>query len=587
MKDNLTRDVMLTILRRKRWQTAALALVVIAVALLSLIPPQILKNFIDRELTPLRSGALLRYGLLYFAALLLIGLFDFLKGVLLTVLGQEIIRQLREKLFHKLGHMSATFFSANSPAAITSRITNDVENVNSLFTEGIVSMLIDSLKIIGIVVSIWIFSFRLGILVLCLVPFIFTLTRFFKNRVLKAQVRNLEQLGVVNTHIAETMKNVRMIKSFSKETYMEDVYKQKLRGNFDTINSVNLLDSFYSPIIQLVKTILIALVVIFSSDQLQFLKISLGMAAASIDLISDLFSPIETLGMELQNIQKGLSGVKRVNDFYRAPEEPRKNRALSASEILGADHQAALSFEHVSFAYQDEFPIIRDLSLKVEAQSSVTFAGRTGVGKTTLFKLIMGLLEPQQGEIDINGVNVYQIPNREKRKIYGYVEQRFSFIQGSIAEQISLGDENITQEQIENAMKFVGLHETVLQMEEGYQSPAHEEGSFSQGQKQLLAIARAIAADPPLLLLDEVTANLDSVTESQIISVLQKAGEGRTILSISHRLTSMLNCDKMVLLEDGRIRAAGSPTDVLEKDEWFRNAVGLEQNEWNHSATKR
>ena len=192
----------------------------------------------------------------------------------------------------------------------------------------------------------------------------------------------------------------------------------------------------------------------------------------------------------------------------------------------------------------------------------------------------MGLLQPTSGRILLGGVDVYQIPNSEKRQLFGYVEQQFTFIRGTVAQQISLGDESISIKQVEEAMKFVGLHDYVMNMEHGYDTVVSQHGDFSQGQKQLLAIARAIVADPAVLMLDEVTANLDSATEARIVTVLQKAGCGRTVLSISHRITSMLNCDVIVLLEEGHIRTTGSPAAVFASHDWFGKQLQLEQSQW-------
>jgi ATP-binding cassette subfamily B protein len=207
----------------------------------------------------------------------------------------------------------------------------------------------------------------------------------------------------------------------------------------------------------------------------------------------------------------------------------------------------------------------------LDPQENVAFVGRTGVGKSTLFKLILGLLQPQEGVITLNGIDVCSIPNREKRKIYGYVDQSFHLIKGTVAEQISLQDESIGREQIAAALKLVGMLNYVESLEYGLDTEVSGETIFSQGQKQLLAIARAIVTDPPLLLLDEITANLDSITEERIVAVMQEASQSHTILSISHRLSSVISSDKVVILENGRVKNAGSPEVLMQNDDWYRS----------------
>jgi ATP-binding cassette subfamily B protein len=362
---------------------------------------------------------------------------------------------------------------------------------------------------------------------------------------------------------------------------MEENYKQYLLDNYKTIEKVNFYDSIYSPLIQLTRAVVIAFIVVLSSKQLNFLGISLGMVAASIELISNLFTPIENLGMELQDIQQAVSGIRRVNDFFSESEDDTKQHKLKAQNIISNREAVKLSFNDITFQYEEGINVLQNIDLSLKPNEKVTFVGRTGVGKTTLFKLIMGLLKPTKGSITINGVDVYDIPNSEKRKIFGYVDQSFHIIKGTVADQISLQDESITRKQIERAIDFVGLTEYVEAMEKGLDTEVVRDNLFSQGQKQLLAIARAVVTNPPILLLDEITANLDSITEEKIVSVLEKTSKSHTILSISHRLSSMIASDTVVILEHGKVKNAGSPVVLLESDDWYRSHIALEKLTWS------
>lgn len=561
--------------------TVILAITICGVVVTSLIPPQILKYIIDHNLVPKSSDKLLVLAIAYIVVLFFICIFDFVKEAILTILGQKITKEIRSEMMEKLERINAMFFSTNSSGAIVSRFTNDVDAINSLFTSGIIGMIIDCFKLIGIVISIWMFSSKLAIVTLLLLPVIYGITRAFQNRMLKAQIENRILIGRVNNHISESLKNIQMIKSYSKESYMEENYKKYLLDNYKTVEKVNFYDSVYSPFIQLTRATLIAFMVVLSSKQLNYLGISLGMVAASIELISNLFAPIENLGMELQNIQKALSGIKRVNDFYSETEDDLKNDKLRAEDIIPNREELRLSFNNISFQYEEGADILQNINLNLEPKEKVTFVGRTGVGKTTLFKLIMGLLKPTKGSITINGIDVYDIPNSEKRRIFGYVDQSFHMIKGTVADQISLKDERIKREQIEKALDFVGLTEYVEALESGLDTKITSDTLFSQGQKQLLAIARAVVTNPPILLLDEITANLDSITEEKIVSVLQKASKCYTILSISHRLSSMVSSDTVVILEKGRVGNVGSPEVLLENDDWYRSHIALEKLTWS------
>jgi ATP-binding cassette subfamily B protein len=581
MDNSLAKKSLCRVVQNNKGIVALLVLVVLGFVVMSLVPPQILKIIIDNNLVPKNSDGLLRLAILYLSALLLIGVFGFIKEAVLTILGQKITKEIRLEMMCKLGKINAQYFSSNESGAVVSRFTNDVDAINTLFTSGVVGMIISSFKIIGIIISIWLFSVRLGLITLLFLPVIYGITRLFQTRILQAQIKNRILVAQVNNHISESLKNVLMIKSFSKEEYMEQNYTRYLLDNFQTLEKVNFYDAVFSPIIQILRAVVIGSIVVLSSGQLNFLGISLGMIAASIELISNLFEPIENLGMELQNIQQAVSGVRRVNEFYSEPEEEGTNNQLTEAGIIPDRCAVRLSFENVSFRYETGTDILQNINLSLKPLEKVTFVGRTGVGKSTLFKLIMGLLQPQEGVITLNGIDVYSIPNREKRKIFGYVGQSLYLFQGTVADQISLQDESISRKQIVDALEFVGLTEYIESLEHGLDTAVTGDTFFSQGQKQLLAIARAIVTNPPILLLDEITANLDSITEERIVSVLQKASSAHTILSISHRLSSMIASDTVVILESGRVKNVGSPEILLQNDDWYRSHVALEKLTWS------
>lgn len=578
---NYVKHSFINIFKRNKKIFVLLIITVCGVVITSLIPPQILKLIIDKNLTKKKIDGLFLLAIAYISTILFIGIFDFIKEAFLTILGQKVTKEIRLDMMEKLERINMGYFSANGSGAIVSQFINDVDAINSMFTNGIVGMFIDCFKITGIVVSIWMFSGKLGISTMLLLPIIYRITRYFQKRMLKSQIQNRILVGKVNNHIGETFKTIHMIKVYSKERYMEQKFTDYLLDNYRTIEKVNFYDSIFSPMIQIIRAVVIGMIVMISSKQLNILGMSLGMVAASVDLISSLFSPIEQLGVELQNIQQAVSGIQRVNDFFQAPEDDMKNQERKAEDIITNQSDVNLAFHNLTFYYEEGNDILKDIVLNINPLEKVTFVGRTGVGKSTLFKLILGLLKPSKGNITINGVDVYQIPNREKRKIFGYVDQSFHMIKGTVADQISLQETYITKEQIEQALNYVGMLDYVLTLEHGLDTQVTNDTLFSQGQKQLLSIARAIVTNPPILLLDEITANLDSITEKKIVSVLQKASNNHVILSISHRLSSMIASDKVVILENGSIKNSGSPETLIQKDEWYRSQVELENLTWS------
>lgn len=541
--------LIINVFKEYKLLTFLLFFIIIGTIGFSLATPQVLKYIIDDYLT-VGGKSLLFPSLLYFATIVLLGIFNFGKEGIITIFGQKIIRKIKEEMMIKLEKIPIGYLSTNESGSVVSRFSNDVEAVGSLFTSGIVSMFVDAFKIIGIVISIWIFSYKLAILVLFIIPAVYFLTREFQKKMLKAQKLYRVLTAKVNNHIPESINNIQMIKSFAKEEYMENKYVDYLDKSYEAMDKINFYDSIFSPIILVLRAVVIAIVVILSSDYLSFLGISIGTVAAAIELINNIFTPIENLGMELQNIQQSIAGIYRIDEFLNEKEETKKKVDFTYEKIINSNLDIEL--KDVNFNYEEGENILENVNLSIKHKESVTFAGRTGSGKTTLFKLILGLLEPSSGSVTLSNVKVSEIPNYEKRKIFGYVEQSFSFIKGSVGEQISLKDEKISKDDIENAMKFVGLHDYIINLEEGYDTLASPH-LFSQGQRQLLSIARAIVTSPPIMLLDEITANLDSETEEKIISVLKGVSSERTVLSISHRLTSVLTCDRIIKLENKNI----------------------------------
>lgn len=267
---------------------------------------------------------------------------------------------------------------------------------------------------------------------------------------------------------------------------------------------------------------------------LTFFGMSAGTAVAVINYISQIFAPVENLGMEIQTIQSAIAGVHRINEFFELDEfSVKKDSFITEDTAMEADTDVLVDFNNVTFAYNDK-NVVENLSFSIKKGEQVTLSGRTGAGKSTIFKLLLGLYEPDNGSVLIAGQKVTAIPDSEKRKIYGYIEQTFHMVPGTVKDQITLYDTLITDEDVIEAAKTAGLHDAIMELENGYDTICKPE-DFSQGQWQLLSIARAAAAKPELLLLDEITANLDADTEKNVLDALNRVSKNRTVISISHR----------------------------------------------------
>ena len=516
--------------------------IVLAVAgaiVTALLPPWILGSIVDT----ITAGNVVPVALviLYFAFTVLTGLTESLREGLLTVFGQKITHALRSSMMEKYTNLTAGELTKQEPGTIVSRFVGDVDTVENLFTSGIISMFADACKIISILVVIWLKNRGLAIVLLILLPFLYCFTRTVQKNMLKAQIENRRAVGRASGHVPETLHNIRTIHTLGKERYMEQRYDEYIAESYRAVDRTNFYDAIYSPVILILNAIVVAVVMLFSASGnakvLTLFGMSAGTAVAVINYISQIFTPVESLGMEIQTIQSAIAGVHRINEFYALEELPERVRNLE-TPVVTEEETPFVELQNVTFAYEDDSrKILHHLSFQVYPGEQVTLSGRTGAGKSTVFKLLLGLYQPGEGKVLIQGRDAIQIPENEKRSLYGYVEQTFHRVPGTVRDQITLYDERFTQEEVREAAKIAGLDTTIEQLEKGYDTPCTPE-IFSQGQWQLLSIARAAVAKPKLLLLDEITANLDAQTEEEVLQALKRASEGRTVISISHRVNA-------------------------------------------------
>ena len=499
----------------------------------SLLPPLLLARVIDRltEGLPLPFLAVL----LYFGSLALEGLLSSAQESLLVLFGQKMTHALRSEMSRKLTRLPAGTLADQNPGEVAARFSGDVDTVEALFTSGIISMVADACRIVSIMAVIVVKNTGLALVLLLVLPLFAVFTRHVQKRMLSAQLDNRRAVAAVSGQVPETLHNIRTIRALGLETYMERRYDRRIGDSYAAMERTNFYDAVYSPVVLLLNAVVVGVVMLLSAsgkaEILSLFGMSVGTSVAVINYISRIFAPIESLGMEIQTIQSAMAGVKRIDAFLAQPERvvpPEGEKAARGDVVLS----------HVTFGY-GERPVLKDFSMTVKQGEQVTLVGRTGAGKSTVFKLLLGLYPPQAGTVTIGGVDVSAIPDQRRRTCVGCVEQHFSRVPGTVLEQITLHDPQITEEMAQNAAKLAGIDAAIQALPEGYDTVCTED-MFSQGEWQLLSIARAAAADPAVLLLDEITANLDAETETRVLDALRRASEGRTVLSISHRVYESL-----------------------------------------------
>ena len=543
---NVVSIILHTIIKRK-WLSLGIIISVCGAVITALYPPLVLGKIVDTLTTGSQMPVYLVF--LYMAFTVIAGLMEATREGLLTVFGQKITHALRSGLMEHFVRLSTDSLNKQEPGAVVSRFVGDVDTVENLFTSGIVSMFADACKIISILAVIWFRNKGLATVLMVLLPFLFWFTRHIQKNMLDAQLKNRRAVSRASGHVPETLHNIRTIHNLGKEKYMEKRYDEYISDSYKAMEKTNFYDAVYSPVILILNAVVVAVVMLFSASGnakvLTLFGMSAGTAVAVINYISQIFSPVESLGMEIQTIQSAIAGVRRINEFFELPVLDN-NEELQAEKTFDSKNDTPyVQFNDVTFGYEADHTVIADKTFVVNRGEQVTLSGRTGAGKSTIFKLLLGLYKPQKGSILINDMNSAAIPDNRKRKIFGYVEQSFHMVPGTIKDQITLYDKSISDEAVIKAAKLTGLHDTIMNFENGYDTQCTQE-VFSQGQWQLLSIARATAANPELLLLDEITANLDANTERDVLTALKGVSENRTVISISHRVTArtgrVINC---------------------------------------------
>ena len=605
--------MILLVMRKHLLLVMGIAGSVCGAILLSLVPPMILARIIDGLTTKRMAG--FGWIMAYFGLLALTGLMESAREGLLIIFGQKMTHTLRSGLMEKLVHLKADDLSRQEPGSVVSRFVGDVDTVENLFTSGIVSMFADVCRIVSILVVIWFKNRGLSMILLILLPFLLVFTRYVQKNMLISQLQNRKAVSRASGHVPETLRNIRTIHCLSKESYMERKYDEYLGDSYRAMERTNFYDAVYSPVVLILNAIVVACVMLFSASGsprvLTLFGMSAGTAVAVMNYISQIFTPVESLGMEIQTIQSAVAGIHRINEFLSIEELPEREELLEREELSGKEElpaieelsekeelpkreelsgkeellereelpsmedlsgkeelpkreelpeleelskkewipegnrfpeqrkengEAFVEFRNVTFGY-DKRKILKQLSFQVKQGERVTLMGRTGAGKSTILKLLLGLYEPQEGEVRIQGIAASNIPDGDKRRIFGYVEQSFHMVPGSVKDQITLFDPAITDQAVKKVASLTGLQDTIEALPEGYDTICTPE-LFSQGQWQLLSIARAAAASPRLLLLDEITANLDAETEKEVLQALKRVSGERTVISISHRTSA-------------------------------------------------
>lgn len=584
--NSIVRTSLKTTYKNKFIQNIFLAIAIFGGIAMQLVPPQILKSIIDNNISKGIYNGVMKLALLYFLAVILSGTFDFLREYMMAVIGQDILANIRYNMGKKLATLPIAYFSSNAVGEIMSRFTADVDAIEILFSEGLIGILADGLKTIGILISIYLLSKTLALYIIFLIPVIYFITSIFKSKTFKAQMASRKAVSHINGFIQELFNGIRTIKIFQMEKHFLDDFQEPLNENITAVHKTSTLDSLFPCIMQILRAVVITMLVLIAAPKgLGALGITIGSIAAAVDLISRMFDPIQSIAEEFQTIQEAVAGLKRVNEFDGEEEELRLLQGDNAVSEISIDKSNAyninISVNNISFSYANDKRIIDKVSFAVPHGKKVALVGRTGAGKSTILNLVAGLYKPLEGNITIQGMDPFKIPQNLRRKIIGIVPQSFPIYDGTIKDAITLYDDTITEEEVVKACKTVYLHDDIMKLKNGYDTLIGEgESKLSHGQYQLLALACALVCNPPVLLLDEVTSGLDSLTEQKIFKALKEISSDRTVLTISHRVSGIIDADMVIILENGKIVETGTPSELAGHNGWYAKYNQIEQLGW-------
>ena len=555
---------------------------VICITVLELLKPQLIGNAIDRYITgnfapgekvqERFTGVLISAGL-YIAVLVLLFLCNRKVYITLQKTGQEIIYTIRNQVFEHVQTLSMRFFDTTPVGKIVTRVTNDVESINDLYSNILVNLFRNSIKIIGLAVVMLMLNVRIALFGFIMIPIVIVLTIVFRKIARRAYSIVKTKVTALNTFLSEHLSGMKLIQIFNQEKRKYKAFEDQSDDLYKAGFRELLINAIFRPCIYITSIIALAIVLGEGSRGVLTGAITIGMLYEFVQYINSFFEPVQDLAEQLTTLQSAIASAEKI--FTLLDTKPTVNDQQTPAVLPKV--QGEITFDHVWFAYNDEDFVLRDVSFTIRPGQKVAFVGATGAGKSSILNLIGRYYDVQKGAILMDGVDIRTLSREQIRRAIGQVQQDVFIFTGDIASNIRLRNEEITDEQVKEAAIHVNANRFIDQLPRGYQEHVSERGStFSAGQRQLLSFARTLAYDPAILILDEATANIDTETEQWIQDALQKLMEGRTTIMVAHRLSTIQHADKIIVMHKGKIRESGTHQELLEMNGIYKKLYELQ-----------
>lgn len=545
-----------------------LVLVVITAAT-QIMGPYLLKVAIDEFLVARRDLLGLSFVASAFALTLLIAWASQAnQSYTMAVVAQDVLNRIRGELFVKINKLSLSYHDRHESGVTMSRIVNDVAVFQELLTQGVVNVVVDFLLLFGIITIMLIMSPKLALLTFSVVPIMVLATALFTQHARKAFLRTRETIGEVAAGFQENISGVRVVQAFSREEVSQERFERINRGNLDANLWAVALSSAYPPVVEFMSMLATAIVLFFGTMAVVNGEVTVGVVVAFLTYIGRFFQPIRELSMVYSLFQQAMAAGEKIFELMDSKVDIEDRPDAVALPMI----EGRVEFDHVSFSYTSDVPVLRDVNVSVAPGQTVALVGPTGAGKTSIASLLARFYDVSDGRILVDGTDIRDVTLRSLRGQMGLVPQDPFLFTGTITDNIRFGRLDATEAEVVESAKLANAHDFIMLLPQGYDTWVYERGqNYSQGQRQLIAFARAVLANPRILILDEATASVDTRTESLIQAALARVLQGRTSFVIAHRLSTIRNADLVLVIDHGQIVQRGTHRELLLAEGMYRD----------------